>query len=1027
MTKILGLDLGIASVGYAVVNLDEQKFDGGEILTAGVRIFEAAENPKDGASLSAPRREARALRRILRRKTIRLQQIRNLFIKYQILTAEELNHLYDSPVPSVWEIRSKSLYEKQPLQHIVRALLHIAKRRGFRSMRKSAEEKNQETGQLLQGISLLQNLLKQSGRQTIGEFLYHLPQSEPKRNKAGSYNHSIARSMLEEEVRLILEKQRTYGNTVLSPEFEQEFRAIAFDQQPLKPSSPGKCTFLPDEDRAPKQAYTAELFAALSKINHIRIVSKGTSRALSADERQIALDLCLEKENNNFAQLRKLLELQENEFFNISYIVPRAKQNTDYQPEKKTAVYKMTGYHALRKALKDHKPLWTTYMDNPNGCLDQIAVVLATFKSDKEIINALEKLQFPSELIEAVKSLSFSGFLHLSLKAMRNINPFLLEGHTYDKACELAGYNFQAAKRSAGLAKLPPLTEEENFSITSPVVKRSIAQTRKVVNALNRKYGPFDAVHIELAREMGRNWAQRKELTQQQKENQEERDLIKEQGIEGLFPKNSLDIKKIRLWKEQGGYCIYSNQYIKPEQILEEGYCQVDHIIPYSRSFDNTLSNQVLCLTKENQDKRNDIPFDYFQRIQRDWDSFVTLVNASPTMRPNKKQKLLRTELSEEDLAGFKDRNLNDTRFISSFVRKYLLQNLQLTNKYKQGVFCRNGKITADLRNMWGLSKIREQDDKHHALDAIVLACCSNAMMQQISTQYTHNKETAALKIKPLFPWPWKEFRTDVENALLSIFVSRPPRKKITGAFHKETYYSAKHLARGFKTLKTDINTLTAEKLAKQRDLEIKYYGVERNKKLYDAIEQALLARTDAKQPLKVYLGAAQTPVKKIKLITEGNKGVPVLKGTAVAENGAMPRVDVFYKNGTYFLVPVYTIDFTKEKLPLISIPDNQPMDVKDFRFSLYKDDYVEIKNKIGETFEGYFKQYSAQTGQIYLETHDRSASYTVNGKPASEKKFSKNTFVEFTKYQIDILGNQHRVEKEKYTGITRKNKGFGG
>jgi len=274
MTKILGLDLGIASIGYAIVELDEQKFEDGNILTSGVRIFDVAENPKDGNSLAAPRREARALRRILRRKKVRLHQIRELFISHHILSAQEVFSLYQGNIPNVWKIRRDALYNKLSNREICLALLHIAKRRGFRSMRKSAEEKDKETGKLLQGISQLQSLLTQSNCQTIGEFLYQLPQAEPKRNKAGSYNHSVARSMLEQEVLLIFQKQRALGNNIFTTEFEKEFCEIAFNQRALQPSTPGFCTFEPQELRAPKHAYTSELFAAISKINHLRIEKK---------------------------------------------------------------------------------------------------------------------------------------------------------------------------------------------------------------------------------------------------------------------------------------------------------------------------------------------------------------------------------------------------------------------------------------------------------------------------------------------------------------------------------------------------------------------------------------------------------------------------------------------------------------------------------------------------------------------------------------------------------------------------------
>ena len=524
---------------------------------------------------------------------------------------------------------------------------------------------------------------------------------------------------------------------------------------------------------------------------------------------------------------------------------------------------------------------------------------------------------------------------------------------------------------------------------------------------------------------MGRNFKDRRDISRKQQERANERAALKETGIDGIIPRNALELKKLLLWKEQDGRCMYSQTYIKPEAILQEGFCQIDHIIPYSQSFDNSQSNLALCLTKENQDKRNRIPYEYFKSIGRDWDKYTSFINALPNISHNKKQKLLRTEYSQEDAQAFKERNLNDTKFISSFLRKYLSTNLKLTDKFKEGIFCRNGKLTSDLRMLWGLTKIREAGDKHHALDAIVLACCSNAMMQHISTLYTHKKEDTLKKEKDFFPKPWEGFKTDVENTMLDIFVSRPPRKSIMGPLHKETFYSAKHLKQGFKTLRTSINDLTLEKLAKQRELEIKYYGVERNKKLYDAIEQELKKRNDSKEPISVKLG--NVPVHKIKLITEGSGGVPVLSGTAVAENGSMPRVDVFLEDGKYYLVPVYTFNFAQGKLPLISVPDEKQMDIKNFVFSLYKDDFLRIINKQGEEYEGYFSQYNAQTGQIHLESQDRSAIYQVNGKPANEKKLNKNTFIRFEKYQIDVLGGKHLVKKEKYLTIKRTHNCFGG
>ena len=94
MKYIIGLDMGITSVGFATMMLDE-KDEPCRILRMGSRIFEAAENPKDGSSLAAPRRENRSMRRRLRRKRHRKERIRALIINNGIMTATQIDEIYE--------------------------------------------------------------------------------------------------------------------------------------------------------------------------------------------------------------------------------------------------------------------------------------------------------------------------------------------------------------------------------------------------------------------------------------------------------------------------------------------------------------------------------------------------------------------------------------------------------------------------------------------------------------------------------------------------------------------------------------------------------------------------------------------------------------------------------------------------------------------------------------------------------------------------------------------------------------------
>ena len=164
----LGLDIGITSVGWAVINLDLNRIE-----DLGVRIFNAAENPKDGSSLALPRRLARGRRRLLRRKAYRVERVRKLIVKNNILTKEELEGLFkNKEVIDVWEARVKGLDYKLSREEWAKILINFCKRRGFKSNRKN-ETKDKEAGQILSSISYNIEKMKETNSRTIGEYIYN--------------------------------------------------------------------------------------------------------------------------------------------------------------------------------------------------------------------------------------------------------------------------------------------------------------------------------------------------------------------------------------------------------------------------------------------------------------------------------------------------------------------------------------------------------------------------------------------------------------------------------------------------------------------------------------------------------------------------------------------------------------------------------------------------------------------------------------------------------------------------------------
>ncbi|MCL2103392.1 MAG: hypothetical protein FWH25_05080, partial [Syntrophorhabdaceae bacterium] len=138
MRYTLGLDIGITSVGWCVVDEREKR----RIVDLGTRTFPVAENPKDGSSLALPRRIARGSLRRLRRRKERLENIRLLLVEHGLISdiGALKDLLADSRAADPYELRAAGLDRMLSPEEWCRILLHIAKRRGFKSNRKSDAE-----------------------------------------------------------------------------------------------------------------------------------------------------------------------------------------------------------------------------------------------------------------------------------------------------------------------------------------------------------------------------------------------------------------------------------------------------------------------------------------------------------------------------------------------------------------------------------------------------------------------------------------------------------------------------------------------------------------------------------------------------------------------------------------------------------------------------------------------------------------------------------------------------------------------
>lgn len=292
MRYVLGLDIGIASVGWAVLALDsfDEPF---KIVDLNSRIFTKAENPQDGSSLAKPRREARGNRRRLRRRRHRLDRIKHLICAVGLMPKEEYDKLYISGFDTdVYTLRAEGLDRSLSASEWTRVLIHIAKHRGFKSNRKSTTVAG-EDGKVLQAVKENQEIL--SKYRTVGEMFHKDDKFKSrKRNTTDSYILCVSRHMLKDEIKALFTAQRSFNNPFTDEKFEAKYIEIfesqrAFDEGPGSESPYGgnqiekmigQCTFEDGEKRAPKASYSFMRFNLLQKVNHIRIKSSSATRAI---------------------------------------------------------------------------------------------------------------------------------------------------------------------------------------------------------------------------------------------------------------------------------------------------------------------------------------------------------------------------------------------------------------------------------------------------------------------------------------------------------------------------------------------------------------------------------------------------------------------------------------------------------------------------------------------------------------------------------------------------------------------------
>ena len=933
----IGLDLGPTSVGWCCVKLDDNGDYAGfleipdndkYIPGLGVRIFEAGvDNMGQGQkeqTKNVPRREKRSMRKMIRRRRGRKLRTLALLQSKGIIPSDEklLEELYGL---DPYEIRYRAVDEKVELEEFGRAIMHIAQRRGFKSNRKQPE-KDGEKGKIKEGMRKLEG---DKGDRTLGQFWHEkIKSSEGKVPKAirnkDSYDMMAKREDYESEFEAIWSKQAEHWPEVLNAEFKEKMQEALFFQQRFELSNRNKkkviglCSLIPGQLRCSLSNRKAQEFRLLQKINDLKVLEELKYRVLKAGERKELYQALMVKKEMPFVQIRKLLKLPEEALFNLEH--EGNKKLVGNAIDSIFAGAKLFGKKWVEFDEVDKQKVWDIFLNS--------------FFVEKNGISAEELVKlYEEEFCVEIKDCSVFerisppiSTVNYSEKALDRLLPFMREGYNLYESEKKAGFE----KKWRCLKKLPVPDKASGFQCNNPVVKTTLFQVRKVVNALIREFGKPEYIIIETARDFNAGADRRAEIIKRQKDNQAVREKAKQRirehfGWEETVPVSSRDLTKYLLWEGQKHLCPYSVKKIEISELLSrDKIVEIDHILPRSMSLDNSMANKVVCFANENQNKGQNTPISWLGEGST---RFEELRGAIETDRFGKdRRKWERFFVKNEDIAEnyTPERLLRDTSYIATEVRSFL-KRLFPHKIADQKVLTTKGGITAELRHVWELDAIlrdgevgpKNRDDlRHHAVDAAVVAVSKAGMVQKVTRrlQATWPKKPSQAGD---IPKPWGSFSSDLFEAIGKVNVSHRVSKRVRGKLHKETVYSKELNGpnKGKFVTTVSLNGITSAQVKKICDERIKELVTERLKEYKGKADKAF------EQPLYLPVNKEKekagkrkidgcVPVRRVRIVENSQTMVPI-GDNAWCEPGNNHHVEIFrakVKGKEMLIRRVYTL-----------------------------------------------------------------------------------------------------------------------
>ena len=888
----LGLDLGVGSIGSAVIALDEEN-NATDIIDAGVRIFEVSEGAEK-------RRIKRTARKNLVRTRKRLELLAKILYENNLWANETPEGTRKLRAKSPYEIRYNALYGQLENPHYIgRAILHLAKHRGagFVSASQEIKEEVLEEGERpkkkLSTYDMMSKHLQESNSQTIGEFFYKRIQ-ESYENK--DYNkrvvrqrkyalannivdYAIPRYLVKDEFNIIWDRQSKYFPQMQKEGLKQQVYNILFYEKNAVPYATGKCIYYREEDRILKAHPLFEIRRIYEEVNNIRIETALERRKLTIDERDRIVNEHLMKGQNVGKQvIKKILGLDTKAKISLRDDDKVIKAYLYSRPEFAEVEY-------IKNLTFEQLCDFVDSLANPvnpkdkEGRLYNEDELIAHLKpilkveDDKKIADLLSKLPKGRGMIGKTASLKIIDGLKAEVISQREVTDKLAKEDAHFEAEEEIARQKQGKCNSlpyygeilqTDTQPIPPLvekhyreahnnhidkTKEAEFKwgkIANPAVHMMLNQIRLVVNDIIRIYGkPYD-INIEVGRDVGMSTKKKNELDALQKKNEKLNEEAKKYLQEHKLYVNAKNILKYKLAKEQNWVDAYDTTTKIPCTFY--GF-EIEHIIPQSKGGTDTFNNLCLVNRSDNLAKGNMFAYEYFtstgedgKQVKSDAEIQHILENARKNT-PDKAWRFesdAREKYEDEGDEEESNRYLTDTRYVAKMAQRYLraIVDCSDSEQVQNRILAVRGGQTAELRKRWNLLGLEydlmglqipryidcepywlnpdtgeiiegEQnpdlgvnwkfvnktknpewmkkpriDHRHHAMDAITVACANRSLIQKIAHDYDMKKFECPMPLTSVTSAG--EFRSKVLDALQNINVSHKPDHTKQGQLHEE-------------------------------------------------------------------------------------------------------------------------------------------------------------------------------------------------------------------------------------------------